>query len=172
MRARYPGGRYLLDTCCLIKLLVPERGRAVGPINELFRQGKMSSTVRVLVGAWTVVEALGVLKAKRHPKRPDRIDQAQYLFAASSLIQLTRTRQLLVFDPHMSQGRLNRVIAEANTAGVDVLDALQLELMRRLGVSARRSRTVLVTTDGGLRAAACERRIPVWDPEHEPLPAV
>ena len=170
MRARYPSGRYLLDTCCLIKLLVPEEGRAVWPVNELFRQGRTSSTLRVLVGAWTVVEALGVLKAKRGPKRPDQINQAQYLFAAMSLIGLTKTRQLVVFDPRMSQGRLNRVIAEANMAGVDVLDALQLELMRRLIASAPRSRAVLVTTDGGLESAAVERKIPVWNPEHAEPP--
>src|SRR5207247_10943874 len=112
----------------------------------------------------TVFEAFGVLKAKRNPTRPDSINQAQYVFAASSLLSLVKDRRLRIFDPRMSKRRLLRVVAEAHSAHVDVLDAMQLELTRRLMSSAPRARVMLVTTDEPLERAAEARAMPGRNP--------
>ena len=168
MSTGYPSGRYLLDACCLVKLLVPEQGAATRRLVDLLDQ--RSPSVHVLTSASAVVETFGVLKAKRRQKRPDHISQAQYLFGALSIVDLTRERRIRVFDPRIGWEAFQKVVAQAHAARLDVLDALQLELMRRLANTRKRSPAVLVTTDKRLYSTAVAHGVAVWNPDREGQP--
>jgi predicted nucleic acid-binding protein len=154
--------RYL-DASALVKLYVDEGDSK--PICDFF-----VNRVHFCATSVCLVEALGVLKTKWTRKRITGHDY----FEKTRRLLLDARRKIEINDVGLVEfSILAEVERVAKKHGLDISDALQLVtiLKGRYSVFAHDSRSVLITADAVLAAAARLEGIRVWNCTTEPQPS-
>jgi predicted nucleic acid-binding protein len=155
-----------LDASEAVKLVVPESGFE----NLLNYFQPPSPRGGFLITTLCFAEALGVLKRKWQRRQ---LEDEQYLGCCYLLVEYCASHRVTLEESGLKDRQTFMQAARiAREHKLDLSDALQLLTVKhgKFRHSVDESRTLLITADSGLAAAAVAEGLRVWNCRTEPTP--